>query len=271
MENNNRFAMMLEALTELIDEEKVPSISSPVSETQTGSSTHSIPTLNTLLTDISPLPPEALFLGMAEDGLPVLMNLYDPVPGPILIAGDAASGKTALLKTIASAAEILHPSDRVQYGIITPRPDEWKNFYQNGSNAGIFRSTDDNTRELLESLVTWAHRNKGSEQSVLLLIDDLDTLSKLDESTQQHLRWLLLRGPNRRVWTFVTVQSTQARELSEWLDFFHTRLFGRVEDPEHVYYLTGSHDDHLDDLASGNEFAMREGKKLLRFVIPSIE
>lgn len=271
MEKTNHFAMMLEALTELIEEEKVPSMSLPVAGGQTDSSEQSLPPLNTVLVDISPLPPEALFLGMAEDGLPVLMNLYDPVPGPILIVGDAASGKTSLLQTIARAADILHSPDRVQYGIITQKPNEWKRFYQNSNNAGIFLTTDDNTRELIESLVTWAHNNKGSEQSVLLLVDDLEALTRLDEQTQQHLRWLLLRGPNRRVWTFATMQAVQASELGDWLEFFHTRLFGHVEDPQNAYLLVGNQDDRLDELASGNQFAMREGKKLLRFALPSIE
>ncbi|NOH04841.1 MAG: hypothetical protein HND47_24175 [Chloroflexi bacterium] len=84
MDNANRFALMIEALTELVQEEQMLSTSdAPRTPPMAG-----LPTLNSVLADLSPLPNEALFLGMADDGLPVLLNLSDPVPGPILITGD---------------------------------------------------------------------------------------------------------------------------------------------------------------------------------------
>src|ERR1044072_8421512 len=56
------------------------------------------PALIDVLAEIGSLPAEALFLGVATDGLPVLLNLYDSHPGPILISGDEGSGKTAFLQ-----------------------------------------------------------------------------------------------------------------------------------------------------------------------------
>jgi hypothetical protein len=259
MDKTNRFSMMLEALTELVQEEAaLPATPEPA-----------LPTLTALLADISPLPREALFLGYAEDSLPVLLNLHDPVPGPILIGGDKSSGKTALLQVIARAADLIHTPDEVQYGVVTPRPDEWKNFPSRRENAGIYFTQDNNTPELLQSLVTWAHNNKGEEQSVLLLIDDLEAITKLDERAQQNLRWLLLRGSSRRVWVFVTLNASRAKHMTEWLGLFRTRLFGYVENAEDAHLLTGIHT--LDHLAAGAQFALREGNKLLRFWVPSID
>jgi len=263
MNETNNLDLMLNALTEIMQEEKTAK-AAPLS-----SPAPALPTLSQVLARLAPLPQDALFLGMANDGLPVLLNLCDPVPGPILIAGDTSSGKTKLLQTIARAADLLHSPDSVQYGIVTSKPDEWKNFYGSENNAGIYRTSDENTKELLEALVTWAHQNRGEGQSVLLLIDDLDELLKLDETTQQHLRWLLLRGPSRRVWLFTTLNSNRAEAQKEWLNFFRTRLFGSVEDPEHAQLLTG--DQPLNHLSTGDEFAMREGKQLLKFWLPAID
>jgi hypothetical protein len=208
---------------------------------------------------------------LAEDGLPVLLNLYDPVPGPILISGDKASGKTLLLQTIARAADLLHAPSEVQYGIITPNPDEWKDFHGNQNNAGIYSTNDENSQELLQSLVTWAHNNKGEEQSILLLIDDLKAIIDLSEQARQNLRWLLLRGPSRRVWSFVTLNASHAQALKEWLEFFRTRLFGQVESSDDAYLLTGDQSQTLDHLTAGTQFAMREGGKLLSFIAPTID
>lgn len=263
MDEINQLDLMLNAMTEIMQEEKAKQ-SAPQSST-----TPALPDLGSVLARISPLPPEALFLGMAIDGLPVLLNLLDPVPGPILIAGDPSSGKTRLLQTIARAVEHLHPSDSVQYGVITTKPDEWEKLYGSENNAGIYQTSDENTAELLQSLVTWAHNNKGEGQSILLLIDDLEAVTNLDEQAQQNLRWLLLRGPSRRVWTFTTLNAHRAENQKEWLEFFRTRLFGCVEDPEHAVLLTGN--SLLNHISKGDEYAMRENTKLLKFWLPAIE
>ena len=264
MTETNDLDLMLSALTEIMQEEKAKQ-TSPQSSTAPA-----LPNLSQVFARIAPLPSEALFLGMANDGLPVLLNLYDPVPGPILIAGDASSGKTKLLHTIARAAELLHSPDIAQYVIVTTKPDEWKDFYNSESNAGIYKIGEQNTAELFEALVKWAHNNRGDGQSILVLIDDLDALIKLDEPTQQNLlRWLLLRGPSRRVWLFNTLNANLAESQKDWLEFFRTRLFGSVQNSEHALLLTG--DQKLDHLTAGEEFAMREGDQLLKFWLPALE
>lgn len=265
MDKTNQFALMIEALAELAQEEQILIESEPL---QTPPEPE-LPTLKSVLTDIAPLPQEALFLGIAEDGLPVLLNLYDPVPGPILIAGDQGSGKTKFLKTIARAADMLHAPSQVQYGIITSRLDQWKTIHGSRNNAGVYETSDDNAKELLQSLVTWAHHNKGQEQSILLLIDDLDAVLKLGQQAQQNLRWLLLRGTSRRVWTFVAMDAAQAHDLKGWLEFFHTRLFGNVQHSATANLLTGNY--NLHHLKAGMQFAMREDGKLLGFWLPTIE
>lgn len=271
MDKSTRFAMMMEALTELVQDEQVDSKPSRSIETLQTPPEPDQPSLKSVLADVSPLPREALFLGLAEDGLPVLLNLYDPVPGPILISGDKASGKTLLLQTIARAVDLLHSPSEVQYGIITPNPDEWKDFHGNQNNAGIYSTDDENSQQLLQSLVTWAHNNKGEEQSILLLIDDLESVTKLEQQAQQNLRWLLLRGSSRRVWCFVALNAGSAQTLKEWLEFFRTRLFAQVENSDDAYLLTGSRDQTLDHLSTGTQFAMRENNKLLSFIAPSID
>lgn len=271
MDKSTRFAMMMEALTELVQDEQADSKPLRSMETLQTPPEPDLPTLKSVLADISPLPREALFLGLAEDSLPVLLNLYDPVPGPILISGDKASGKTLLLQTIARAAGFLHTPAEVQYGIITSNPHEWKDFHGHQNNAGIYSTSDENSQELLQSLVTWAHNNKGEDQSILLLIDDLKAIINLGEQARQNLRWLLLRGPSRRVWSFVTLNASRAETLKEWLEFFRTRLFGYVENSDDACLLTGDQSQPLDHLTAGTQFAMREGSKLLSFIAPTID
>ena len=261
MDNTNHFSLMIDALTELAEEERAH---------QTPPAP-GLPTLTSVIANASPLPHKALFLGLAEDGLPVLLNLYDPIPGPILIVGDQASGKTSLLQMITRAAELLHSPEEVQYGVITQYKDEWTNFQENQNSAGIYSTQDNTTQELLQSLVTWAHNNKGDAQSVLLIIDDLEAVTKLDEQARQNLRWLLLRGPSRRVWPIITLNAKCAQNMEAWLSFFRTRLFGHIEDIQDSQLITGNSSHTLNDLTAGSQFTMREGNNWLNFWAPLID
>jgi len=256
---------MIEALAEIAQEqeeakETLPKVGEPA-----------LPGLASVIAEASLLPQEALFLGLAEDGLPLLLNLDDPVPGPLLVVGDSNCGKTRLMQTIASAVDMLHAPDEVKYVIVTEKPDEWKHFHDNANSAGIFITKEGNARDLIMSLVTWAHNNKGEGLSILLLIDNLEPVTKLDPQLEQNLRWLLLRGPSRRVWPIVSLDSDQAEGMSAWLSFFRSRLFGHIEDAEIAERIIGKSKYDLSELESGSQFAMLEGNDLLKFIAPSLD
>jgi len=262
MDKTNHFSLMIDALTELVEEEQVQHASPPPAS--------DLPTLRSVITEASPLPNTALFLGLAEDDLPVLLDLYDPIPGPILIVADEAGGKTSFLQMIARATELLHNPSEVQSGVITQHPDEWENFKDNQSVVGIYATHENVAHELLQSLVTWAHNNKEKGQSILLLVDDLEAITKLDQQAEQNMRWLLLRGPSRRVWPIVTINSSRANAMEAWLAFFRTRLFGHTKDASNSHFIANDPDKVFDNLAA-SQFTMREGNNWLNFWAPAID
>ncbi len=230
------------------------------------------PALSAILSEFAPLPREALFLGVAAlDGLPVLLNLMDPVPGPILIVGDAGSGKTAFLQMIASGVEQIHEPQDVQYGVITAHLDDWKNLGGTPNCVDVFPSYKNSAQDFLNSLASWAHSNRGEKQSLLLLIDDLAEITKMDFEARQSLRWLLLRGPARHVWPIVTLNPRNINDILPWTEFFHTRLFGRMKDSQDIQSMTGTQDSLFTSLIPRLEFLMREGRQWLKFWIPSLD
>ena len=262
MDITNRFSLMIDALTELAEEEQAQQASPPPASDP--------PTLKSIITEASPLPNTALFLGLAEDGLPVLLDLYDPIPGPILIVADEDGGKTSFLQMIARATEALHDPSGVQSAVITQYPNEWENFKESQSVAGVYSTHEDVARELLQSLVTWAHNNKEKGQSILLLVDDLEAITRLNQQAEQNMRWLLLRGPSRRVWPIVTINSSRANKLEAWLGFFRTRLFGQIKDASNSHLIANDPNKVFENLAS-SQFTMREGNNWLNFWAPAID
>lgn len=228
------------------------------------------PPLSQVLADYLPLPREALFLGVAADQLPVLVNVLNPDPGPILIAGDEGSMKTNLLQVIARGVDNTSNPKDIQYGVITAHPEEWDGLGGTQNCVGIFSAYKNDAQDLLTSLASWAHSNRGNKQTMVLLVDDLTTISKMDFDARQNMRWLLLRGPARHVWPIVTVNPKRLMEVHPWLDFFHTRLFGRMEKSSEAQQLTKS-TQRFDNIDADSDFLMREGSNWLKFWIPSVE
>ena len=127
MTTNRRFSLALQALTELKTESTPQPQPVPAA-----------PSLKDVLAELGSLPREAMFLGVASDGLPVLLNLHNPHPGPVLLAGDAGSGKTAFIQSLARSVTQTHRSNDVQYGVVTNYPDEWESIAETPHRVGIF-------------------------------------------------------------------------------------------------------------------------------------
>jgi len=267
------FSMMLEALSELQPEIKAAEdLHADSSETTTDQAKliPEPPSLSVSLSELGPLPREALLLGLASDGLPVLLNLHDPHPGPLLVAADPGTGKTNLLQMMAQAAAEMHDVGDVQFGVITNYPDEWEHLAGVEHCVGIFPTYHDSAMDFLSSLSGWAHANKGSQQSILLLVDDLESMEHIDFDARQTLRWLLLRGPSRKVWPIISMNAKRVTQVDTWLEAFRTRIFGKVQDDRTAEELTGIAGTTLRHLQAGLQFALREDGDWLKFWIPEL-
>jgi len=259
MTTNRQFALTLEALAELKTEETPPQ----------PQPTPAAPNLYRVLAEIGPLPREALFLGIASDGLPVLLNLHDPIPGPLLILGDTGSGKTNFLHTIARSLPKTHNSKDIQFGVITNHPEEWNDTEATPNCVGVFPSYHTSAQEFILSLTSWAHSNKNTRQSVLLLIDDLEAVASLDFDALQNLRWLLSHGSARRVWLIITMNAARYGQVISWIPTFRTRIFGRIENERVAAALGADKSSAVETLEAQIQFSLRENGSWLRFWMPS--
>jgi len=228
------------------------------------------PSLNQALYDIGVMPSEALFLGVAYDNLPVVLNLHDPIPGSILIVGDPGTGKTDMLRTIASAIEKTHSHEEVQFGVVTPHPDEWSGFEKTKNNVGFFSAHHRSSEDFILSLGSWANGNKWKKQSVVLLMDGLESITYMDFDAALNLRWLLSHGAERRVWSIVTLSTKNFERLGGWLESFRTRILGNIKDEGVIRKLYAEKAD-LGSLSARSEFALYEGENWVKFWIPTLD
>ncbi|HXD12383.1 MAG TPA: hypothetical protein VN653_20100 [Anaerolineales bacterium] len=258
MNKPRQFSSTLESLVEIKSDDVAPP--EPV---------QAVPSLSRVLSEIGSLPREALFLGIALDGLPVLLNLHDPAPGPLLLVSDAGAGKTDFLKVLAQGVQQMHRSEVVQFGVITNHAEEWEGLESSSHYVGVFPLLESRAQEFIHSLAVWAHTQRRSRQSVLLMIDDLEVIPQLEPATLHNLRWLLLRGTSHGVWPILTLNARRYAQVVDWIPMFRTRIFGRIEDESVAAALGGDKASALNQLAAGVQFSLRENGQWLRFWLPS--
>src|SRR6185436_5743258 len=102
----------------------------------------------------------------------------------------------------------------------------------------VFSAHHNSAQDFLLSVASWAHANK-SRQTLLLLIDDLEILTKMDAEALQNFRWLMMRGPSHRAWPIVSMNADRYGQSLLWIPMFRTRIFGKIEKP-HIAAAVGA-------------------------------
>jgi hypothetical protein len=261
MSTTDQFLLALQAYQEIQAELRQEEQSLPV-----GTET-SIP--EAPVEQATPIPDGSLLLGLAEDGLPVLLDLYDPTPGALLVAGDGGSGKTAFLQSLARASDLQNPGD-IQFGVLTPFPEEWTALETLPHCLGVWPAYHPSAHDFLSQLVGWADALPKTRQTILLLFDGLDLMTGSNFQYQHDLRWLLMYGPERQVWPVVTVNPGRLIHLQTWLDYFHTRVIGQMKHMHNARLPVDNLEINPADLLPGIQFGLSQPNGWLKFWLPPL-
>jgi hypothetical protein len=234
------------------------------------------PSLTELLDTLTEPPQYAALLGACEDGLPFLFDLSNPAPGAILVTGDAAGGKTSLLRSILHSASRLNSPQQLSFDVIARQPDEYIDLDELEHCDAVLAVEEPAAADLISELVQIVETRKRShpqDPAMILVIDDLAALlSFLDEESFSRLYWLIRHGPRYQVWTLATLASEQASQLDpRFLSAFRTRLFGYMHDERLAQQLASDAGIATRDLEKGRQFYVPYGGEWLRFWICRVE
>lgn len=208
-----------------------------------------------------------LWFGLTDDGHPLTIDLYDPTPGPLLVAGDGGSGKTLFLQSIAQSSVLIDHED-VQFAVLTPFPEEWTKLESLPGSMGIWPVFHSSARHFVSQMVSWAGVLPGSHQVILVLFDGLDLMTVSGCHIQDELRWLLTYGPRRHVWPVVTVNPARLLHLETWLDYFETRILGQVKRVQTARLLVKDPDVNLAGLSPKEQFGLSCPDRWINFRLP---
>lgn len=223
--------------------------------------------LKKVLDETGPFEENTLFIGLGDDGLPVLLDLEKPLVGSIAFIGDQFAGKQPQLKIIAAAIEELHSPDRVKFAVITDNPIAWRDFKFSPNCLNVFSYYDINTAAFLEGVANWASVNQQSGQSIVLLVENVDKSVYLPADARQNLLWLLRNGPENRVWPIVTAHATayQSRQMDAVRATIVLPVYGKMLTNNDTYFERL----HNYERRRG-EFMLQNDEEIVRFHAPGI-
>jgi hypothetical protein len=214
------------------------------------------------------IPAGSLMLGLDADSLPVLLDLYDPLPGPLLVAGDGGCGKTAYLQSLARTSFLQDPGD-ISFGVLTPFPEEWNTLETLPGCLGIWPAHHPSASDFLSRLVSWAEVLPRTRQTVLLLFDGFDLQTACDLPSQQKLRWLLTQGPECHIWPVLSVNPARLAFLQTWWGYFKTCVIGQVKHLDNTHSFMGDPQMGLEDLQPGKQFCIFQLGSWLKIRLPT--
>jgi hypothetical protein len=213
------------------------------------------------------LPGGSILLGLGEDGAPLLLDLYDPAPGPLLVAGDGGCGKTAFLQSLAQASSLQDPGE-IQFGVLTPFPEEWTVQETLPNCLGIWPAYHPAARGFLSQLVSWAEVLPKSRQVMLLLVDGLELITANSFHAHYDLRWLLMHGPESHIWPVVAVNPGRMNHFATWLDYFQTHIHGQVKYRQTARLMVIDPEIELSSLLPGRQFVLSNLSGWQKFRLP---
>jgi len=227
------------------------------------------PELSETLDGLIDMPADALLFGVAGDGLPLLLHLRDPRPGPVLVTGERGCGKTDFLKLLLIATQRLSAPSETRFVVLTAYPADFDNVCAPERLLGVWPTYEANSVDLLYQLACQV-QNPDESQPLVLLFDGLDAILQMGPAARDDLAYILSNGPRALVWPVVTVNSELGLRLPDWLAYFRTRIYGRISNPHTAEALTPIPGAALNSLFPGSQFCLRQHSKWLKFWLPNL-
>lgn len=232
--------------------------------------------LMSVLESLAPVPGESLFLGVCEDGLPLLLDLNDPSPGAALILGDDHRTNRPLVSTLVASALTLNSPAEVGVDLITSSPEAFGALGDASAPLRLVDLDEDTLEDLIWFHVRRASRDRpevGRGRMTLLVLDDLEAaLLRLDGEALEALLWLVTAGASQGTWVIASFAVRKFRQLDDRLfHAFGTRLVGALPRQRFAAYLSGMPMEITAGLAPGVQYCATIRGELVRFWLPAFD
>ena len=199
-------------------------------------------------------------LGVATDGVPLIIRLASPDVTHVLISGAKASGKTQVLRTILGSLALLQKPRELQFLVIGENASAFEFLATTPCLLGEIATTPERALQHLRWLESELERRENelvTQPRLVVAVDEwAELLTRGGREFQVHLTRLAQRGRGVGISLLVSTNKANASDLSAALRAnFPVRLIGKHS----------SANDGADKLAGRGDFILAAGGERVRF------
>ena len=210
-------------------------------------------------------------LGLAEDGVPLLMRLSSPDAAHVLVAGMAGAGKTTLLRAVVLSLALRHPlRGELLIVLIDPGGAAFSDLAALPCLARPIVSEPGETGEVLRSLGRMVDRRqqRGETQPpVVVVVDELVEVMRCGGAqAERGLTRLLEGGPGAGMHVVAATESPTSACLGGLIEgHWPLRVVGRTAGVEEARAAGGLKGTGAERLLGRGDFIAVAGERLHRF------
>lgn len=228
-----------------------------------------------LLKFMARIPPDRIpaftaTLGLADDGVPLLLRLPAADVGHLLISGERGAGKTTLLQTIMLSLALAHPFRAVQFVAISA--SDRRAFADLSGLPNLMQqpiTAYDDITAVLINLRTLAYKRRAEQVAdprIVVVIDELADLNQHHQSDNQAaLLDLIERGREAGIHVVASTDRPASALLEPIIGApFNVRIVGHLTDRQ-ARAAAGVANLPVDQLLGNGDFMAVYGSQVYRF------
>jgi len=222
------------------------------------------------------LPEMNCFLGVCEDGYPMLIQLAKPGNGAILLLSDDARSRTDLAQLMIESSVDRNAPTEFKFSVIHSAEENWKSFLEDGKNAShLLARLGSNSSKASDWILHLAllaeERSFGRRlgANTLVFLDEADFLEGVDANVRSNFIWLCQYGPQFGIRPVVSLSSEAALEMPEVIQHIRTRIFGRMSN-SNAFHLSSFSGLETEDFDAEREFIVRSENSWIPFWTPNL-
>jgi DNA segregation ATPase FtsK/SpoIIIE, S-DNA-T family len=214
--------------------------------------------------------PGTTLLGLAADGVPLMIRLASPDVTHVLVSGTTGSGKTEALKTMLASLVLFQKPREIQLSLIDPKAATFQFLCDTPHLlGGLVTSTEGALSRMrwLESEMERRQNENVARPRLVVVVDELtDLLMQGGREMQVHLTRLAQRGRSAGISIIACTQKPSATVLGGALKAnFPVRLVGKVTSSDDARVSAGTAGTGAEKLAGRGDFILVAGGERVRF------
>lgn len=214
-------------------------------------------TLSEVCEEILPIPNFSVLIGMAEDHLPILLDVSNP-KSPNLIVWDSVMGQgIGIIRTAIGFVSRYRKQNKTEFVVISDRIEDFSELNENG--LGTFSNNEcvavvpfwsEISEKVIFGLSEWCSSGRVSRNGIILFVDGIENLEGMSNEVRREFIEVVLRGRRHGIFTIVTAKMEDKERLSAWIGMFQKEIFG---------------------MENMSWFDVRDGKSVIMFFVPKID